>query len=263
MGAPEKIAEKVVSQVEKRAYDGIPTKKVMKMILSYLRKYRPEFKNITDLREAICVLRPKPDFEIFIARLLEAHGFKVKSNQMVHGECVEHEIDAIAKRTIKDKHGHTINEVFYVEVKHHYKPHTYTGLGVFLEAQATFEDLVDGHKAGKNKHPFTGAIVVSNTKLSNHAQDYSICRKMMGLAWKTPLEHGLERMIEEKKLYPITFIRGLSADYQARLGDNRIVTIKQMLETDDDELHRLTRIPKKKIRELKQKASVIMKAKKE
>jgi hypothetical protein len=272
MGASEDVAERVATQVHLKAYEGIPTRKVINMVLSYMRKYKPEFKNIIDLREAICILRPKPDFELFIARLLEEQGYKVRTNQMVMGKCVEHEIDAIAeketrpkekgtkeKKVGKAKRGRAAKNVFYVEVKHHYKPHTYTGMGVFLEAQATFEDIVEGNKEGKNPYPFTGAIVVSNTKLSNHALRYSECRRIIGIAWKTPLDHGLERMIEDNKLYPITYIRGLTTDQQSRLGDAGIVTIKELMETDDDHVYQLTRVPRKHIKELKLKAKEIMK----
>ena len=259
MGASQEVAEKIANQIEKRAYTGIPTKKIIKLIFMYIEKYKPEFRHIIDLREAICLLRPKPDFELFVAELLRSHGFKVKTNQMLRGMCVEHEIDAIAERTIKDTKGRSVKEALCVEVKHHYKPHTYTSLGVFLEAWATFEDLLDGYKAGKNKTPFSGLIVVSNTKLSDHAQDYAICKKIMGIAWKTPLEHGLERMIEENKLYPITFLRGLDINHQAKLGDVGIVTLKQIVEMDESEIYRMTRIPKIKIRELKQKSREILK----
>ena len=277
MGADEETAERVATQVQLKAYEGIPTRKVIKMVLSYMRKYKPQFKNIIDLREAICILRPKPDFELFVARLLEGHGYEVRTNQMVMGKCVEHEIDAIAEKARttkavrqakqakdKGKRGRAAaakgkdKDVFYVEVKHHYKPHTYTGMGVFLEAQATFNDLVDGNREGKNPYPFTRAIVVSNTKLSDHALRYSECRSITGIAWKTPLDHGLERMIEDNKLYPITYIRGLTADQQSRLGDAGIVTIKELLETDDEHVYQLTRIPRKHIKELKRKAKGIM-----
>jgi len=250
LGVTQDVAEKIVSRIEKEAYDGIPTKKIIKLIFRYVRKYRPEFKHIIDLRDAICMLRPKPDFELFIAQLLREYGFKVKSNQMVAGKCIEHEIDAVAEKNSK--------EVYYVEVKHHYKPHTYTGLDVFLEVWATFEDLIDGYKEGRNKIPFTGVIVISNTKLSDHAYNYAMCRNIKGMAWNTPRERGLESMISDKRLYPITLLRGLDPDDQAKLGDAGIVTLKQIIELDEAEIRRMTRLSKKAVKELKQKSKEIL-----
>jgi len=251
MRATPDIAKAVADKIEQRAYDGISTKKIMQMIFAYMRKYKPEIKHVTDLRSSISLLRPKPDFELFIARLLRAHGYKVKSNRMVLGKCIEHEIDAIAEKG---------KEIVYVEVKHHYKPHTYTGLDVFLEARATFEDLVYGSKNGNNKIKFNKAMVISNTKLSNHARRYADCCGIEYIGWKAPIEHGLERMIEEKKLYPITFLRDIDPVDEIKLGDAGIVTLKQILKLDVDELWKKTRISKKTLKEFKDKAQKILSA---
>ncbi len=260
MGATPDIAKKIADKIEQQAYNGIPTKKIIKLIFSYIRRYKPEFKHMIDLRDAICLLRPKPDFELFVAQLLKAQGFKVRSNRIVPGKCVEHEIDAIAERPIGSSLTSTAQqkEVFYVEVKHHYKPHTYTGLDVFLEARATFEDLIDGYKVNKHKIPFTGAIVICNTKLSEHAKRYAKCRGVKGIAWNTPTDHGLERMIEEQRLYPITLLRGLEPAEQAKLGDAGIVILKQIAELSEEELNRQTKIPKKRVRELREKSIEIL-----
>jgi len=247
MHATPEAAQDIADKVEQRAYDGIPTKEVLRLVFAFLRKYNPEIRHVTDLRTAISMLRPKPDFELFVAQLLRAYGHEVKSNQMVRGMCVEHEIDAIAEKG---------GRIFYVEVKHHYKPHTYTSLDVFLEARATFEDLCEGYKNGNNKIKFDKAIVVSNTKLSDHAKMYAECRGIDYIAWKAPIDRGLERMIEEKKMYPITLLRELDVDIEARLGDAGIVTLKQLAEMSESEIRRMTNIPKKTVRELKKKATV-------
>lgn len=249
MHATPKIAKAIADNIEAHAYDGISTKKIMQMIFAYMRKHRPEVKHITDLRTAISMLRPKPDFELFIAQLLRAHGYKVKSNRMVLGKCIEHEIDAIAEKG---------KDVLYVEVKHHYKPHTYTGLGVFLEARATFEDLLDGYKTGANKIKFNKAMVISNTKLSSHARRYADCRSIIYIGWKAPVERGLERLIEEKRLHPITFLRDIDPADEIKLGDAGIVTLKQLIELSLDELWKKTKIPKKTLKEFKLKAQKIL-----
>lgn len=249
MRASPEIAKKVADKIEQRIYDGITTKKIMQMIFSYIRKERPEFKHVTDLRSAISALRPKPDFELFIARLLKAHGYKVKTNKIINGKCIDHEIDVIAEKG---------DEILYVEVKHHYKAHTYTGLGYFLESNSTFEDLVDGYKSGATDIKFTNVMIISNTKLSAHAKRYADCRGITYIGWKAPEHHGLESMIEEKKLYPITMIRGINRDEEARLGDAGIVTLEQIIKTSADELWKITKIPKKRLNEFKSKSQDIL-----
>lgn len=239
MHASLEQAEEVANKIEEKAYDGIPTQKILELIFTYLKKYRPEIKYRIDLREAISRLRPKPDFELFVAMLLREYGYSVQTNQIVAGKCVDHEIDVIANKN---------NKVIFVEIKHHFQPHTYTGVDVMLEAQARFEDLKEGFVLGKHSYNFSKVLVICNTKFSDHALRYANCKGINYIGWKAPFEAGLEKLIEEKKLYPITLLKNLDFDSEQKLGDAGIVTIKQLLEQDVDELHKKTGIPGKKLK---------------
>ena len=84
------------------------------------------------------------------------------------------------------------------------------------------------------------------TKFSDHAKRYSDCVNIEHIGWKS----GLEKMVEDKKLYPITFLRGLDSMSEAKLGDAGIVTLKQLVEIDADDLWKKTRIPKDKLKTL-------------
>jgi Holliday junction resolvase-like predicted endonuclease len=189
-------AQSIADKIEARAYDGIPTKKILQMVFQYMKKYRPAIGYQIDLKQAIAMLRSKPDFEVYVAKIFESLGYKVETNLIIQGKCIEHEIDVVAR-----KH----EEVILVEVKHHANHHTYSGLDVFLQLNSTLEDLKEGYESGNNKFKFTKAILVCNTKVSEHAKKYALCKKLEFIAWKFPLENGLERVIEENKLYPITF----------------------------------------------------------
>lgn len=232
-------AEEIAEKIEKKVYTGMPTKKIMRLIIRYLSAYRPEIKQEIDLREAISMLRPMPDFEQFVGLLLKAYGYEIRTNQIVAGKCVEHEIDAVATKN---------NETLLVEVKHHYQPHTYTSVSVFLETQASFEDLIDGYKEGENRIDFKKILIVCNTKFSDHAKRYAICKNIEFLGWKSPVEKGLEAMIEEKKLYPITFMKNLDKRSAEAFGNANIILLKQLIETDFDKLFYLTEIPKDKLK---------------
>ena len=243
MKASKDAAEEIADRIERRLYEGIRTKQILKMIFSYLGEYRPELKHQIDLREAVCLLRPKPDFEQFVGLLLKYEGYDVRMNKILAGKCIEHEIDAIATND---------NETLYVEVKHHYQPHSYTGVGVFLEAQATLEDLNDG------KNNFTKAMVVTNAKLSEHAMTYARCKNIDAMGWRYPEEKSLELMIEDNKLYPVTLIKGLDVVVQAKLGDNGIVLLEQLIQYDTNKLSKLTKVGKSKINEILRKANEIL-----
>jgi len=134
MGVSREHAENIADEVEERLYDGMPTQEILGIVRRCLRERRPSLAEMVDLRSAISMLRPKPDFERFVRLLLREDGYRVSSNRIVRGRCVEHELDAVARK--KD-------EIFYVEVKHHSNPHTYSGLDVMKEARATFEDLTE------------------------------------------------------------------------------------------------------------------------
>jgi len=246
--ASREQAEAVASKIERKIYDGIPTKKILSMIFTYLKEFKPEVSYRIDLREAISRLRPKPDFEIFIALLLRELGYSVVSNQLLPGKCVTHEIDAIA---IKD------DETIFVEVKHHLQPHTYTGVDIILETQARLEDLREGFALGRHKFNFSKALVICNTKFSDHALQYAECKGISYIGWKAPSGKGLEDLIEEKKLYPITLLKELDLETEQKLGDSGIVTLKQLLEHDIKSLHHKTKIPNKKLKSLLRAAKEI------
>jgi hypothetical protein len=219
------------------------------MIFNYLKQYRPSIKHQIDLREAISILRPKPDFELFISNLLKEYGYDVIPNQLVMGKCVEHEIDSIAKKN---------DETILVEVKHHFLHHTFTGLHVFLETWATFEDLCEGKNIGKNNFDFKKVLVICNTKISDHAKQYAECRGIFYMGWNYPVDRGLEQMIEEKRLYPITFLKSLDKGSLAKFGDNGIVMLSQLLKYDISQLQKMTRINKDKLKGFVEKAKKIL-----
>lgn len=241
MHATPDQARDIAEKIESKVYNEITTKKILNMIFVYMKKYKPEFEYKIDLREAISILRPKPDFETFVALLLKSQGYEIEQNLIVPGICVEHEIDVIARKD---------DETVYVEVKHHVNPHTYTGLDVFLQTNSTFQDLKDGYRTGLNKINFNKALVVCNTKISDHAKKYAECKGIKHIGWKYPVDAGLEQMIEESKLYPITILNGLDKKTKIKLGDAGIVLLKQLLEYNIDEIQRKTNISKNKIEKL-------------
>ncbi len=249
MGLSLESAEEVAKKVELKSYEGIPTKKVLQIIFSYAKIYRPEIKHMIDLRESISLLRSKPDFEQFVGLLMLEQGYDIKMNQIISGKCVEHEIDVVASKG---------RENVYVEVKHHMQHHTFTGLDVFLETNSVFQDLKDGYSLGKNDIDFKTAFVVSNTKISDHAKRYSECRGINYLGWRNPEGKGLEDLVERKGLYPITLLRGIDTVTEGKLGNAGIVLLKQLVEEDVSKISRATGVPKSELKSLVSAAQQIM-----
>jgi len=249
MGATRDVAESIAEEIETRIYDSIETKKILQMIFKRLRKHKPVIRHQIDLRKALSLLNPAPDFERFIQLLLSEHNYEVTPNQIVKGRCVEHEVDAIAR-----KNGKTC----IVEVKHHHKYHTPTSLDVSRISRAVFEDVTEGHELGLNNLKIDYALIVCNTKLSEHAKRYADCRGIRQIGWSSPPNHDLQTMIEEKKLYPITFLKGLNAETRKRLASKGIILLRQLTGKSSKELRRQTGISKEKIESIIDKARTIL-----
>jgi hypothetical protein len=238
MGATNAAAEAIAEEIENRAYNGIETKKILQMIFRSLRKHKPAIRNQIDLRKALSLLNPAPDFERFIQLLLSEHGYEVTPNQIVKGRCVEHEVDAVAR-----KNGKTC----IVEVKHHYKYHTPTSLDVSRISRAVFEDVTEAYELGLNKLKTDYALIVCNTKLSEHAKRYADCRGIRHIGWSSPPNRDLQTMIEEKKLYPITLLKGLNTETRNKLAHNGVILLKQLTEKNSTALSRQTGISREKL----------------
>ncbi|PVX26467.1 MAG: restriction endonuclease [Candidatus Bathyarchaeum sp.] len=249
MGATQETAETIANEIESRLYDGITTRRILQMIYRRLKKYKPVMKLQTDLRRSLSLLRSAPDFEQYIQLLLSEHGYKVTPNQIIRGRCVEHEVDAVAT-----KDGKTC----IVEVKHHYKYHTPTSLDVSRISRAVFEDLTEGHQLGHNNLKIDYAMIVCNTKLSEHAKRYANCRNIKHISWSSPKNQDLQTMIETKKLYPITILKTLSPTTRNKLTSNNIILLKQLTETNTTHLRRQTGISKQKLAPLIDGAKAIL-----
>jgi len=249
MGATITAAESIADDIEARIYEGMETRKILQMIFRSLRKHKPTIRHQIDLRKALSLLNPAPEFERYIQLLLGEHGYEVSPNQIVKGKCVEHEVDAIARKNEK---------TCIVEIKHHYSYHTRTSLDVPRISRAVLEDITEGHQLGTNNLQIDYAMIVCNTKLSEHAKRYADCRGISHIGWGSPANHDLQTMIETKKLYPITILKGLNAETRHNLASNGIIMLKQLTEKSPAELRRQTGASKEKLESLVGKAMAIL-----
>lgn len=243
--APRKVAEKVASKIEAKAYDGIETKKILKMIFSLLKEYKPVHGYHIDLKEAISLLKPKPDFEEFIRIVLKANDYEIERNRIVKGFCVEHEIDGVAYKGGKK---------ILLEVKHHTNYHVYIGLETCLEYYAAFLDMSEGPEI-----KFDKLLIACNTKFSDHAKKYARCKDIMLLGWKYPEKNGLENLIEKFKLYPVTYLAGLNKDQYEKFSNAGIITLRQLIKANLRELEKTTKIKMRILKNLRSRAGEIMK----
>jgi hypothetical protein len=210
-----------------------------------MRKYRPDVGHLYDLKQGLSLMEPKPEFELFIQVLLAHTGFEVTPNRVLRGKCVEHEVDGIAK-----KDGVT----YFVEVKHHFSYHALTGLDESRIAWAVLEDVTDAFIAGLTDLRIDRAVIVTNTRYSEHAIQYGKCKKIIQIGWTSPENFGLRDAIEENKLYPLSCLRKVSVEARLRLVNSGIVLIKQLLNQDALTIERKTGLPQINVQSIMEKA---------
>jgi hypothetical protein len=247
MGASRQVAYEIAEKVESRLYDGISTQMIHRMIIRFLRKYKSGVRNLFDLRKGISLMSSKPEFELFVQTLLMHNGFEVRPSQILRGKCVEHEVDAIA---VKD------GVTFFVEAKHHFSYHARTGLDESRIARAILEDVTEGVTLDKTNGKIDRAMIVTNTKYSDHAIQYGSCRNILQIGWSSPENLGLQSMIEKKRLYPLSCLRGLGVEIRMKLVESGIVLIGQLLSENLNELAKKTKLRQDVLREIVEKTRV-------
>lgn len=228
-GASKSLAEQVVKKVREQLRNGMRTRDVYRMVLNALAIIDEGqiIKHRYRLKESIMLMGPAGfAFEIYVGKILEEYGYDVKATRsQVNGKCVKHEIDLVAK-------SHLTNERYMIECKYHNFPGIYTGLKESLYTHARFLDLSE---------VFNNEMLVCNTKVSDDVITYAKCIGQKLLCWRFPHDKGLENMIEEKGLYPITIL-GLRTQELEALSQNKFMLARDLLTADLDQLSRKTNI---------------------
>ena len=231
-GASKKLAREIEREISQKIYDGIPTRKVLGMVLDSLRRHQADALACRyDLKNAIMRMGPAGfAFETFLCQVFEHHGYETRLRQHVKGLCVKHEIDLIL-----DLDGRRS----MVEVKYHNSPGIYTGLKEAMYTYARFLDLKQGHEA-RTCERFDEAWLATNTRSSLEARKYSQCKGLRLLGWKNPRNNGLERMIESMGLYPITVLQGLDSRSFNALAKAKILLVSDLAGMTSRRLSRIT-----------------------
>jgi hypothetical protein len=249
MGANFEVASQIATKIETSIHEGISTKAILQKIFDLMREQNSAVKHVFDLREGLSLMVSKPEFEVFVRVLLLHGGFQVKPNAVLRGLCGEHEVDAIATKN---------GEVYIVEAKHHSTYHALTGLDESRIARAILEDLTDGYAKGITDFKVDRAIIVTNTRYSEHALQYGSCRGILQIGWDSPEGLGIREIVGKYRLYPLSCLRGVSTETRLRLVESGIVLIKQLLEQDSRYLERKLGLSRSKVTFLMEKAKHTM-----
>lgn len=243
-GASAAAAKKVLSDIEATLYDGITTKEILKRVKVLLPKEEIETAMRYDLKGAIMRMGPAGfPFETFVSEILQHYGYKTKLRTLVQGRCVQHEIDVIAERT-----SGTAKRCM-IECKFHNLPGASVDLKDVLYTYARFLDLNEGSDLGKGNR-FDEVWLASNTSASLDATKYANCKGMKLLCWRYPKDMGLEKMVEQKRLYPVTILRSVDRETLDKLSSADLMLAKDFVTHDMNFLRERTGLKEGKLRKL-------------
>lgn len=180
------------------------TREIYQYALSQLHKKDTSVAARYNLKEALIELGPAGfPFEKFIAHLLQAQGYTTKTNQIVHGTCVWHEVDIVAIKKNSER---------IIECKFHHRG-VKSDVKVALYNKARFDDIYDAWKKNNNSsraHSHLAGWVVTNTKFTSIATQYAECVGLKLLSWTYPDKESLPALIDALGLHPITALTSLN-----------------------------------------------------
>lgn len=219
-GASKQTAEMIANQVKKEIKNNQSTSEIYKKAFRLLKKNSDSTLAVRySLKKAIRELGPTGyPFEHLIARLFEVQGYKVEVGKIFNGICVRHEVDVVAKKG---------SEKVLAEAKFRNRPGDSVPVGVPLYMRSRFEDILA--KKNKNKLKDFRCMIFTNARFSKDAIRYARCSGSMELVgWRYPNNNGLEKIVEQSGLHPITVLDTLSKGEKKKLLKNGVVVCQDI-----------------------------------
>jgi len=221
-GAETAEQEKIARQVEARIYNGIPTRMIYRMAFDLLKKESHKTAGRYRLKNAILDMGPTGfPFEVFVGKIFETMGYVVETSVIVQGKCIQHEVDVVARKP---------GEMIMVECKFHSNSSTKSGVQVPLYIHSRYLDVKAAWEEQYGKDIFYKGGVVTNTRFSDDAVQYSKCAGLVLISWDYPSDTGLKYWIDKTGLHPLTSLISLTKKEKKQLLEKGIVLCSQLKE---------------------------------
>ena len=244
VGVPKELHDRVLAHIKEKvqADNTITTDEIFYHIREFLIDKDKRSGLRFNLRQAIFELGPTGfPFEKYLGKIFADQGYKVQTDLIMEGECVNHEIDLLLEKDGKRE---------IVEAKFHNQIIGKTDIHVLLYTYARFLDV-------KDKNNLDGVWVATNTKISTESIDYANCKGIKVLSWNYPQEWNLAEFVEKPKMYPVTTLTDLTTEEERRFVDNGIVLASDLLKISDEELRTKYLIDEKRIPVIRESAELI------
>jgi hypothetical protein len=225
-GTPEYIARDIAERVERQIKPSMHTKHIYRIAKKILRQYSKTADMRYSIKRAIYMLGPAGyQFEKYFAEILKAYGYSTETNRFIKGYCVTHEVDIFA---VHNGEGHVI------ECKYHSNGGIPTDLKIALYVYSRFMDIKKAYESkNENIVSINKGWLVTNTRCTSDAIKYANCMGLEIVSWKYPEEKSLERMIENKKLYPVTILSSIKRSSLDSLFKNNIILVRDIADKDE------------------------------
>ncbi|MFA6094648.1 MAG: restriction endonuclease [Candidatus Paceibacterota bacterium] len=220
-GAGEKTISAILEHIQGELKDGISTSAIYHHAFFLLHKIERPVALQYSIKKAVMELGPSGfPFESFVAEIFKDRGFSVKTDQIVQGFCVDHEVDVVAWNE---------NKLIMVEAKFHNGFDLKSDIKIALYVKARFDDLKKASFLIENKkRTLDEGWLVTNTKFSETAIKYGECQNFKMVGWNYPHRGSLLHMIEDGDIHPITCLSTLSKMEKEILLKQGIVLCKKI-----------------------------------
>lgn len=221
-GADKDEIQDIVAAIEEHIQNGMTTQAIYRHAFDLLRESSPPVRARYTLRRALFGLGPTGfPFETYLARLFQTEGYSTRTGIILAGHCAEHEIDVAA---YKDDHS------FVAEAKFHARPGIKSDLQVVMYCYARLLDLRDQKICNEDICGVKDFWVITNTKFTSAATNYSNCVGLTLLSWDFPLNNNLHDRIQRAGVYPITVLQSISGTQAATLIGRNIILCKDIVD---------------------------------
>ncbi|MBV9158979.1 MAG: restriction endonuclease [Candidatus Kaiserbacteria bacterium] len=217
-GASSTARARILAAVVDMLHPGVTTEEIYQHAFNLLKheEERPVAARYS-MKRAVLALGPSGfPFEQFVAAILHGHGWTVRTDVTLIGRCAPHEVDVVA-----EKNGKRVG----IEAKFHNEAGGKTDIKDALYVHARYEDLA---RAPLKSSRVDEGWLITNTVFTKNAIRYARCSNLTLIGWDYPTTRGLQHLIEEAGVHPLTALTTLSESEKKRLLERRIVLCKQV-----------------------------------
>lgn len=217
-GASSTARARIAAKILHELRPGMTTEEIYRHAFAMLEREEPHpIAARYSVKRALFALGPSGfPFEVFLAEVLRAHGWRAQTGVTLIGRCAPHEVDVLA-----EKDGTRVG----IEAKFHNEPGGKTDIKDALYVKARYEDLRAAPEASSRTDE---GWLMTNTSFTQNAIHYAQCSNLTLIAWDYPEKNNLMQLIEEARVHPLTCLTTLSDSEKHTLLDNKIVLCRSI-----------------------------------